>query len=178
MAQSIEDEVKNTSAAGTPVSANEVGETHSEVHEDPSNADLTIPPRPKKRLYQRPAFRIVGLLILVIAIVFVIRYWLHARSHESTDDAFIDGHIVQVSPRVSGYVAKVYVTDNQVVKEGDLLAELDAKDYETRLDQAKAALNAGSAKVREAKTGVALTRVNTSANVQQASAGVRKARSG
>jgi len=173
----VEDELKDTSPAKAASSAND--ETNSDLmHEDAGHGDLTPPPRPKKRLYQRPAFRIVALVILVIAIVFVVRYWLYARSHESTDDAFIDGHIIQVSPRVSGYVAKVYVTDNQVVKEGDLLAELDPKDYETRVDQAKAALNAGMAKVREAKTGVSLTRVNTSANVQQASAAVRKARSG
>jgi membrane fusion protein (multidrug efflux system) len=140
--------------------------------------DDTTPAKKKRPLYQRPAVRIVALVLLVVAAIFVIRYWLYARSHESTDNAFIDGHIIQVSPHVSGYVARVYVTDNQMVKQGDLLAELDARDYETKVDQAKAALNAGKAKLKEARSSVNLTQANTRANVQQASAGVNKARAG
>src|SRR5919205_4312607 len=93
-----------------------------------------IPPEPQRRpLYRRPVFLIVAAFILLAAALLGLRYWLYARSHESTDDAFIDGRIVQLSPKVSGYVAKVYVTDNQQVKEGDLIAELDARDYEVRL---------------------------------------------
>ena len=119
---------------------------------------------------------VVGLaaVILVLGLIFGVRYWLHARSHESTDDAFIDGHIIQISPKVSGYVAKVYVRANQQVKAGDLIAELDARDYEVRLQQAKAALDAGFAKQNEAKTNVSLTRATSSATIQQAQAAVRK----
>src|SRR5215510_10601193 len=119
----------------------------------------------------------VAAVVLIIGLIFGIRYWLYARSHESTDDAFIDGHIIQVSPKVSGYVAKIYVADNQQVKEGDLIAELDARDYEVKLQQAKAALNAGLAKQNEAKTNVSLTRATSSATVQQARAAVQKSRS-
>src|SRR5207253_883427 len=92
----------------------------------------------KRRIFRRPLFLIVASVILILGLIFGIRYWLYARSHESTDDAFIDGHVVQVSPKIAGYVAKVYVTDNQEVKEGDLIAEIDARDYETRLQQAQA----------------------------------------
>jgi membrane fusion protein, multidrug efflux system len=116
--------------------------------------------------------------LLIIGAIFGVRYWLYARSHESTDDAFIDGHIIQLSPKVSGYVAKVYVTDNQQVKAGDLLAEIDPRDYESRLEQAKAALNAGTARLKEARTGVELTRASTRANIQQASGTVQQSRSG
>src|SRR6267378_471770 len=79
----------------------------------------------KRPLYKRPAFLIGALVVLVIVAIVGIRYWLYARSHESTDDAFIDGHIIQISPKVSGYIAKVYVTDNQSVNAGDLIAEID-----------------------------------------------------
>jgi len=113
---------------------------------------------------------------LLLAIFFGGRYWLYARSHETTDDAFVDGHIVQVSPKVSGYVTKVYVSDNQTVKAGDLVAELDGRDLEAKLDQAKAALNAGLAQQKQAETQVTLTRVSTRANVRQAAAGVQQAR--
>jgi membrane fusion protein (multidrug efflux system) len=106
-----------------------------------------------------------------------VRYWLYARSHESTDDAFIDGHVTQISPKASGYVAKVYVNDNQLVKAGDLLVEIDGRDYQAQLQQAQAALDAGLAKHNEARTNVSLTRATTSANVQQATANVERMRS-
>ena len=132
----------------------------------------------KRPLYRRPAFLIGASLILLLAILFGVRYWAYARSHETTDDAFIDGHIVQVSPKVSGYVVKVYVSDNQTVNVGDLIAELDARDLQAKVDQAKAALNAGMAQQKQAQTQVTLTRVSTRANVRQATAGVQQARSG
>ena len=132
----------------------------------------------RRPLYKRPAFLVVASIVLVIAALVGLRYWLYARSHESTDDAFIDGHIIQISPKASGYVAKVYVDDNQQVKAGDLIVELDARDYQARLEQAKAALDAGLAKQNEARTNVSLTRASGAASVQQASATVRQARSG
>jgi len=118
----------------------------------------------------------VAAVVLIIGLIFGVRYWLYARSHESTDDAFIDGHIIQVSPKASGYVKKIYVSDNQQVKAGDLIAELDARDYEVKLQQAQAALDAGLAKENEAKTNVSLTRATSSATIQQARAAVRKSR--
>ena len=77
---------------------------------------------------KRPNVIIPAAIVLLIGIVFGVRYWLHSRSHESTDDAFIDGHIIQISPKVSGYIAKIYVSDNQQVNAGDLIVELDARD--------------------------------------------------
>jgi membrane fusion protein (multidrug efflux system) len=129
-------------------------------------------------VYKRPAFLIGAAVVLLLGLFFGIRYWLYARSHETTDDAFIDGHIVQVSPKVSGYVVKVYIADNQSVKAGDLVAELDPRDFEVKVEQAKAALNAGLAQEKQAQTQVQLTRVTTRANVRQATAGVQQARSG
>jgi membrane fusion protein (multidrug efflux system) len=131
----------------------------------------------KQPVYKRPAFLIGAAVVVLLAVVFGLRYWLYARSHESTDDAFIDGHIVQVSPKASGYITKIYVKDNQVVNAGDLLAELDPRDYQAKLDQANAALNAGLAQQKQAQTQVSLTQVRTRADVQQAAAGVQQARS-
>ncbi|HYW70794.1 MAG TPA: HlyD family secretion protein [Pyrinomonadaceae bacterium] len=132
----------------------------------------------KRPLYRRPLFLIGAAVILLAVIVFGARYWAYARSHESTDDAFVDGHIVQISPKVSGYVLKVYVTDNQNVKAGDLIAELDTRDLQAKFDQAQAALNAGLSQEKQAQTQVNLTRASTRASVRQAAAGVQQARSG
>jgi membrane fusion protein (multidrug efflux system) len=134
--------------------------------------------REKRPIYRRPAFLIVLLLILLIGGVFGVRYYVYARSHESTDDAFIEGHIIQVSPQISGHVTKVYVTDNQPVKEGDLLVEIDPRDYEAQLEQAKAALNAAITRQKTAEINVGLTSKTSSAQVQQASAGLQQARQG
>ncbi|HEX3084385.1 MAG TPA: efflux RND transporter periplasmic adaptor subunit [Pyrinomonadaceae bacterium] len=155
-------------AEATPAIVDEYGEPLADEHEH-------IRKRP---LYRRPVFLITASVILLLAIIFGVRYWAYARAHESTDDAFIDGHIIQVSPKVPGYVLKVYVTDNQNVKAGDLLAELDARDLQAKVDQAKAALTAGLAQQQQARTQVTLTRVSTRAGVRQAAAGVQQARSG
>src|SRR5690242_1796681 len=132
----------------------------------------------RRPFYKRRGVIIIAAVVLLLATIFGIRYWLYARSHETTDDAFIDGHIIQVSPKVPGNVVKVYVSDNQTVDAGDLLAELDDRDLQAKVDQAKAALNAGMAQQKQAQTQVTLTRATTRANVRQAAAGVQQARSG
>src|SRR5205085_2241702 len=151
----------------TPL-VDEYGEPLAEEHEHPK----------KRPIYKRPAMLVAAAIIVLVVLVFGGRYWLYARSHETTDDAFIDGHIVQISPKVSGYVTQVYVTDNRQVNAGDLLAELDARDLQAKVDQAKAALNAGQAQQKQARTQVTLTRASTRANVRQAVAGVQQTRSG
>jgi membrane fusion protein, multidrug efflux system len=143
------------------------------LHEGPGGAEVR-----RRPLYRRPLLMLVAGLLLVAALVFGLRYWAYARTHESTDDAFIDGTIVQVSPKVTGYVAKLYVKENQVVKEGELIAELDARDFEARLAAARASLAAGAARQREAQAGVALSRATSQAGVQQARSVVRQAQTG
>ena len=68
---------------------------------------------------------IVCLGLIVVGIIAGIAWYLHARHYESTDDAFIDGRPVLVSPQVTGNIVSVNVTDNQIVKSGDLLATID-----------------------------------------------------
>ena len=170
MSTTIDDEVEVEHERKEPVLIDEHGEP---LHPEGVGAETR-----KRPLYRRPAFLIVALIVLLIAAAFGIRYWLYARSHESTDDAFIDAHITPVSPKVAGYIAKIYVKANQQVKKGDLLLEIDPRDYQARLDQANAALAAGQARLKEAQTGVELTRANTQANVQQAAGTVQQARAG
>jgi membrane fusion protein, multidrug efflux system len=163
----VEDTKQFNSAAD-----DELNKVIPKVESDDPDADTA-----KRPLYKRPAVLAVAGVILVVSAILGLRYLLYARSHESTDDAFIDGHIIQISPKVSAYVAKIYITDNQHVKAGDLLVELDPRDYEIKLQQAKAALDAGRARHTEAQTTVSLTRATGAANIQQAAATVRQARS-
>jgi membrane fusion protein (multidrug efflux system) len=95
--------------------------------------------KPKKKgLLQRPLLLLAGAAVLVIAIVGGLIFWLNARNYETTDDAFIDTHIVRVAPQISGRVTQVLVHDNQKVAPGDLMVTIDSADVETRVAQAGA----------------------------------------
>ena len=131
----------------------------------------------KTPAFKRPAFRIALAAVALAALGLGLRYYLHARAYETTDDAFIDGSVVQISPKVGGYATKVAVNDNQHVKKGDLLVEIDSRDYENRVLQARAQLQAAQSRQKAAQLNLALTRVTASAGVQQASAGLNQARS-
>jgi membrane fusion protein (multidrug efflux system) len=115
----------------------------------------------------------IGAVFLLLAAG--LAYYLHIISFESTDDAFIDGRIVPISPRVSGHVAHVYIDDNQKVKAGDLLLEIDPRDYQARLDAAKAALHAAEASGRSREIDINLTTINTSADLEGSKASVAAA---
>jgi membrane fusion protein, multidrug efflux system len=142
-----------------------------------SEEDLREPEEAKEPLYKRRWFLAGAALLLIIGLIFGVRYYFHAISHESTDDAFIDGHIVQISPKVSGYVVKLHITDNQHVKAGDLLLEIDPRDYEVRLAQARANLQAATARHKASQINVKLIDVTSGASVMQASSGVDQAKS-
>jgi len=85
--------------------------------------------------------RIKGILIaaLVVLALAGALTWLHYRNQVSTDDAQVDAHLFPVASRISGSVAEVLVNDNQAVKAGDALVKLDPRDFETRVEQARAA---------------------------------------
>jgi membrane fusion protein (multidrug efflux system) len=129
----------------------------------------------KRPLYKRPLLLGVAAVLLIIAALIGVHYYNYAVMHEWTDDAFIEGHIIQSSSKVAGHVAQGYVTDNQEVKRGDLLVEIDPREYAARLAQARAALQAAIAKQQAAQATVALTQVTADAGIQQASSGVELA---
>lgn len=115
-----------------------------------------------------------GLFVLVLAVA-VAAYLIHISAHESTDDAFIEAHVIPISPRVGGTVQRVRVDDNQVVKAGDLLVEIDPRDFEVRLEQARASLLAAQTRRQGAKVSVGLTEATASAGLAQAEASVQAA---
>lgn len=94
-------------------------------------------PKGIKGAFQKhPVAMIVCLGLIAIGIIAGIAWYLHARHYESTDDAFIDGRPVLVSPQVTGNIISVNVTDNQIVKSGALLATIDPRNYKAAVDQA------------------------------------------
>jgi membrane fusion protein (multidrug efflux system) len=114
----------------------------------------------------------LGGIAAVVVIGVGVAYYVYSLSYKTTDDAFVDGHITPVSARAAGHVAKVYVTDNQWVNRGDLLAELDPRDYEARLAAAAAALSAAQAGHKSRALGGDVIEITSSAGVGEASAAV------
>lgn len=121
----------------------------------------------------RKRFFIIGAVVL--AIIAVGLFWWHSTYYEDTDDAQIDGNLVQISARVKGYVVKVNVEDNQQVQKGQVLVEIDPRDAQASLDQAEANLATAKANYEAALATVPITTVSTGATLNSASADVRAA---
>jgi membrane fusion protein (multidrug efflux system) len=117
-------------------------------------------PRGRKRL-------ILGALLL-LALGMGVPTFLHALAWESTDDAYIEGHVVSIAPKVADQVARVLVQDNQQVKAGDVLVELDGRDYRARQAQDQAELATAQAAARAAEVTLEMTRKTAGASLDQA----------
>jgi membrane fusion protein (multidrug efflux system) len=127
----------------------------------------------------RRRFVVVAVVLAVLA--GSVSYWLHSRRFESTDDAQIDGSISNVSPRVAGNVRGVYVVENQQVKMGDRLAEIDRVDLEIALEQAKAQVAQAQAQLEAEDPSVSITvasNVSAVSSAQSELAGAQAALSG
>jgi membrane fusion protein (multidrug efflux system) len=141
-------------------------------------ADSTPIPAPTEQgaepEFARPQSRRRGIIIVVVVVLALAAagFWWYSTYSEETDDAAIDGNLIQISARISGQVAKVYVNENQVVKAGDLIGELDPRDYEVAVESAQAALASAEANAAAAKVNVPITTVNTGSNLRSAGADV------
>lgn len=104
-----------------------------------------------KKKKKNKTFAIVLGALVVLGAIFGITKYIHSQHHEETDDAQVEADINPIIPKVSGYVAKLFVEDNQVVKAGDTLVILDDRDLALKVMQAEAALE--NAKANLASTG-------------------------
>jgi membrane fusion protein (multidrug efflux system) len=115
---------------------------------------------------------------VIIGLIFGIRYLVIAAHHVSTDDSQIAGNITTISPRVKAQVAAVYVDENQYVRKGAQLVQLDDRDYKVALQQAQASYDQAVSALEAATTAVPQQSAITAAQTQQAQAGVVQAVSG
>jgi len=143
------------------------------------------PPRPADPVYVPPANRkskrrrnIVILIVVLVVIVGGVFLWRYFSSYESTDDAQADVHLYPVSARISGYVVKVNVGDNQWVEKGTVLVEIDPKDYEVAVAQAQANLDSAEATAQSLNITVPITSVNTSSQLDSTASDVENANAG
>ena len=146
-----------------------VSETHS-APPPPSAGRVSFRARPYAR-----TLLIVGIIVLLVGGFFLYRYF---ASYESTDDAQIDGHLMPLSARVTGYIIKVNVDDNQYVQQGAILAEMDPRDYQVAVDKAQADLADAEATYQSLTINVPITSVNTTSQVSSSQADVESAEAG
>jgi membrane fusion protein (multidrug efflux system) len=112
-------------------------------------------------LYQRPIFWLVAVVVLVVAVVGGILWWLHARQYESTDDAFVDAHIVRLAPQVPGVLVWVAANDNRHVKPGDLLAVIEPSGPRAQQEQAQADVKQAAASIAQAQAQLQVALANS-----------------
>jgi membrane fusion protein (multidrug efflux system) len=117
-------------------------------------------------------------VVVVILVVVAVALWWHSTFTEDTDDAQVNGHLIQVSSRIGGQVIKVDVEENQLVKKGDVIAELDPADYQVAVENAQAALASAQANAAAANVNVPITSINTGSNLRSAGADVSGAGEG
>jgi membrane fusion protein, multidrug efflux system len=129
-------------------------------------------------LKKYPAARPVVFLVGVVAVLLAAWFWWESRHWESTDDAQIDGHIYPISARVGGQVIKVNFDDGQLVHKGDVLVQIDPKDYAVALERAKADYQDAQAQAQAAQYGVPVQSVGSTSQIRSASADMASAQAG
>ncbi len=118
------------------------------IHEE---KEITAPPRKKGRKLKL-LLAAAGALVVLAAVTFY--YLRFIAPYESTDDAFIDGYLTLISSRVPGQISRLLVTDNQKVKAGDVLVEIDPRDYESSLSLARADLASAHSRLHQSQAQV------------------------
>jgi membrane fusion protein (multidrug efflux system) len=115
-------------------------------------------------------------IVVLLAIIGGVVYWLMTRDLESTDDGYTEGNAVSIAAKISGYVTELDIDDNTYVHAGDVMLKIDPRDYITARDQALANLALANAQLLSAKVDLEMTRVRAPANLVQAQAQLLQAR--
>jgi membrane fusion protein, multidrug efflux system len=134
----------------------------------------------KVRAYRNRKSRKFIVISAIVAVVVVgsVLLWRYLSSYESTDDAQADVHLYPVSARISGYVIKVNVDDNQWVEKGTVLVEIDPKDYEVAVAQAQANLANAEATAQSLNITVPITSVSTSSQLKSSASDIANTTAG
>jgi membrane fusion protein (multidrug efflux system) len=124
----------------------------------PASAPVTQAAEQSRSARMRsPRFRMFFILGAILLAVVGFFLWRYFSSYESTDDAQIDGHVNSISARVAGHVLKLNVQDNQFVRAGTVLVEIDPTDYQVAVDRAQADYNDAKATADAATVDVPIS---------------------
>ena len=132
----LKDRESDRTAANTATGSDEKPTDANSQKNEPATDEA--PKAKKKGLLQRPLLLAIGAVLFVAVVIAALVWWLNARKFETSDDAFIDTHIVRLAPQIAGRVTKVLVDDNALVQAGQTLVTIDSADAETRVAQNQA----------------------------------------
>ena len=142
--------------------------TQTEIR-PPETDESTEPVQPRSRR------RGIIIIVVVLLVLVALGLWWRSTFTEDTDDAQINGHLIQISSRIAGQVIKVDVEENQMVKAGQEICQLDPRDFQVAVENAEAALASAQAAAAAAQVNVPITSVNTGSNLRSAGADVNGA---
>ncbi|NEW94078.1 HlyD family secretion protein [Rhodopseudomonas sp. BR0M22] len=152
----------------SPRARSRVVEPPAEQRRDQDDDQQDSRPGGVKSLIGRHPIAAIAVVVLIVAALGGgIAWWLHARNFETTDDAFIDTRSVLISPQVTGAITQVAVTDNEVVKAGQLLAKIDPRDYQAAVDQAAAQIQQAQASIDNFTAQIAAQKAQIDAAAKQ-----------
>ncbi|KGO91638.1 HlyD family secretion protein [Flavobacterium subsaxonicum] len=124
-------------------------------------------------------FLVILIVLVLVGGTYGIYKYIHGQAHETTDDAQVEKNMNPILPRVTGYITKIYVKDNDLVKKGDTLFTIDDKDYVVRVEEAKAALAAAEGSYEAAKADIGGTAAGiavSDANIQSSRGNIEAAK--
>ena len=156
--------------------ADEIPDQNNKTQGQPAqrSAARSEPEPTDPRIKSRRRFIVIG--VVAVLVVGALLFWWHSTYYEDTDDAQVNGHLIQISARITGHVVKVNVNENQFVEKGTVLVELDPKDFQTAVEQDEANLASAEAAYEAARVNVPVIHVNTGSTLTSAGADVSSAR--
>jgi membrane fusion protein (multidrug efflux system) len=134
--------------------------------------------RPRSFFREHPRAKWILLGLAVVAAIVIYFVWNYFAVRQSTDDAQIDGYIIPVSARVPGYIQQIKVKENEYVKAGTVLIQIDPADYQVAVESAKADLAEAQAMAKGAHTTIPITSTTTQSQLSTAEAAAEVARAG
>lgn len=148
------------------------GEQKKQEGKDRKDGDQDQKPKKKKILP-----RIIFILVLVVIAIAAFFYWWSNRNLIDTDDAYTDGRAVTIAPRVSGQVTELYVNDNQYLKKGQPIVQLDPRDYQAAVDKAAGQLAQDQGQLHAAEIALDKARITYPADLLEAQGNLQMAQS-
>jgi membrane fusion protein (multidrug efflux system) len=139
----------NPNAKGTPLASDSAAGANTEAHGEPQALELIVAPKSR-----RPWIVVTALVLILLIVAASVSFLRSGSARQSTNDAYIEGRIIRVSPKVFGQVVDVDVNDNDRAEEGETLLQIDPADYQARVDQAAAAVVAAQSAAEQAKAAV------------------------
>ncbi|HEY4765859.1 MAG TPA: HlyD family secretion protein [Candidatus Sulfotelmatobacter sp.] len=170
------DSSRKNSAVATEESSQAAERSEAPVLESQERG--TQASRAHRALQDHPRKALAGFVVLLVIVAGAVYFIRNAFLFESTDDAQVDGHIMPLSARISGYVLEVPVIEGQLVRAGDVLVTIDPQDYRIAENQAQAALADALASAASSRYNVPITSVATRSNLESAGTAVTNAQAG